>query len=204
MILLISHIHLPTPLDRSETAKLLISLDVHAGVCDEHGISAMSLMVSKMPPVAKEALDQFHSLDRANRKQYYYLNHLEPGKPGEREHILAKTPLQEAVRYKQMDLVMHPVFKRLIQVKWEHFGKTGSMIQVVVQLLYCLLWTVLGITLPRTSVSSWSYYDPPGKYWWRIVLESLAVSITALFIWQEIAEVQFVHCIEVFPVQYCF
>ena len=178
-------------LDRSETAKLLVSLDVRAGVCDENGITAMSLMVAKMPPVAKEALDQFHSLDRANRKQYYYLNHLEPGKPGEREreHILAKTPLQEAVRYKQMDLVMHPVFKRLIQVKWEYFGKTGSMIQVVIQLLYCLLWTVLGITLPRTSVSSRSYYDPPSKYWWRIVLESLAVSITALFIWQEIAEV---------------
>ena len=176
-------------IDRSETAKLLISLDVPAGVSDENGVTAMSLMIAKMPPVAKEALDQFHSLDRANRKQYYYLNHLEPGKPDEKEHILAKTPLEEVVRYKQMELIMHPVLKRLIEVKWDYFGKTGSIIQVFVQLLYCLIWTVLGITLPRTSVSTWSYYDPASKYWWRIVLESLAVSITALFIWQEIAEV---------------
>ncbi|XP_028415191.1 transient receptor potential cation channel subfamily V member 5-like [Dendronephthya gigantea] len=183
-------LHVAAELDRSETAKLLISLDVPAGVCDENGVTAMSLMVAKMPPVAKEALEQFHSMDRANRKQYYYLNQLEPGKPGEKENILAKTPLEEAVRFKQMDLIMHPVFKRLIQVKWECFGKTGSIIQVFVQLLYCLLWTVLGITLPRTAATTYSYYDPPSKYWWRIVLESLAVSITALFICQEIAEVR--------------
>lgn len=181
-------------LDRSETAKLLVSLDVPASTSDENGVTAMSLMIAKMPPVAKEALDQFHSLDRANRKQYYYLNHLEPGKPGKVEHILAKTPLEEAVRYKQMELIMHPTFKRLIQVKWEQFGKTGSVIQVVVQLLYCLLWTVLGVTLPRTAVSNWSYYDPPSEFWWRIVLESLAVSVTVLFIWQEFAEVSSTIC----------
>lgn len=178
-------------LDRSETAKILVKQGIPAEVSDENGVTALSLMVSKMPPVAKEALDQFHSLDRASRKQYYYLNSLEPSKPDQKGHILAKTPLEEVVRYKQMDLIMHPVFRRLIQVKWDYFGKTGSIIQVFVQLLYCLIWTVLGITLPRTSASSWSYYDPPSKFWWRIVLESLAVSVTALFIWQEIAEVSY-------------
>ena len=165
---------------------MLVSLEVSAGVLDEHGISALSLMVSKMPPVAKSALDQFHSMDRANRKQYYYLNHLEPE---ENEHILARTPLEEAVYYKQMDLIMHPVFKRLIQVKWEYFAMRGSIFQVFVQLLFCMLWTTLGVSLPRTSLLSWSYYNPPSSYWWRIVLESFAVTTTALFIWQEIDEV---------------
>lgn len=183
-------LHVAAELDRSETAKCLLRHGVSAGVSDENGVTVLSLMVSKMPPVAKDALDQFHSLDRANRKQYYYLNHLAPRKSGEKEHVLAKTPLEEVVRYKQMDLIMHPVFKRLIHVKWDYFGKTGSLVQVCVQLLYCLIWTAIGISLPRTSTASWSYYDPPSESWWRIVLESLAVSITALFIWQEIAEMR--------------
>lgn len=178
-------------LDRSETAKLLVRLGVHAGVCDENGLPALSLMIAKMPPVAKEALEQFRSLDRANRKQYYYLNHLVPSESGHiKDHILAKTPLEQVVRFKQMDLIMHPVFQRLIQVKWRYFGKTGSIIHLSLHLLFCLLWTIIGITLPRTAATSWSYYNPPSKFWWRIVLESLAVSITALFIWQEIAEVR--------------
>lgn len=40
-------------------------------------------MITKMPPVAKLALDQFHTTDRANRRQFYHLHHLEPKKPGE-------------------------------------------------------------------------------------------------------------------------
>lgn len=40
------------------------------------------MMISKMTPVAKDAMDQFHSTDRANRRQYYYLNYMEPYKPG--------------------------------------------------------------------------------------------------------------------------
>ena len=31
---------------------------------------------------AKLALDQFHTTDRANRKQYFHLHRLEPRKPG--------------------------------------------------------------------------------------------------------------------------
>ena len=181
----------------------MVKLGTPACVSDENGFSALSLMVSKMPPVAKEALDQFHSLDRANRKQYYYLNRLVPTESGQKEHILAKTPLEEVIRYQQMDLIMHPVFQRLIQVKWDYFAKTGSIIQVLVHLLYCLLWTTIGITLPRTSAISWSYYDPPSKFWWRIVLESLAVSFTALFIWQEIAEVTKIYC-QVLTWVFCF
>lgn len=67
--------------DRSDTAKLLIDKGTSAGVQDDSGSCVLSFMISKMPPVAKDALDQFHSTDRANRKQYYYLNYLEPYKP---------------------------------------------------------------------------------------------------------------------------
>ena len=50
-------------------------------------------MIQKMPLVAREALQQFHSTDRANRKQYFYLNYLETKKPGE-ERSYAKLPME--------------------------------------------------------------------------------------------------------------
>lgn len=49
-----------------------------------------------MAPVAKEALDQLHTCDRANRKQYFYLNHLEPIKPG-RDAMCEYTAMQLGV-----------------------------------------------------------------------------------------------------------
>ena len=35
-------------------------------------------MIEKMPQIAIEAVEQFHLLDRAFRKHYYYLSYLEP------------------------------------------------------------------------------------------------------------------------------
>ena len=48
-----------------------------AGIYDDCGTSALSLMIEKMPDVAKEALGQFQMVDNALRRKYYYLNYLE-------------------------------------------------------------------------------------------------------------------------------
>ncbi len=50
-----------------------------------------------MPGIAIEALEQFHSTDRALRKKYYYLNYLEKMSAtddGENSEGSAKTALQ--------------------------------------------------------------------------------------------------------------
>ena len=44
---------------------------------DESGLSAVALMIEKMPKVAMEALDQFLIIDMAFRKEHYYLSYLE-------------------------------------------------------------------------------------------------------------------------------
>ncbi len=44
---------------------------------DESGLSAIALMIEKMPKVAKDALEQFIHIDRAFRKEQCYLNYLE-------------------------------------------------------------------------------------------------------------------------------
>ena len=71
----------------------LVEQNAKVGVIDKSGLSAVSLMIEKMPPVAKKALDQFHKTDRPNRKQYFFLNLLEPVKPGQ-HNVFAKTPME--------------------------------------------------------------------------------------------------------------
>ncbi len=79
--------------DRSETAKYLVENGVPVGVCSHSGLPALTLMIQKMPMVAKEALGQFHTTDRANRKQFFYLNYLETKMPGE-DKSFAKLPME--------------------------------------------------------------------------------------------------------------
>ena len=44
--------------------------------------------------------------------------------------------------------------------------------------LYTLIWTILGILIPRDHV----YYLPFKDNWWRLVLEVFGVSMTIYFI----------------------
>lgn len=74
---------------------MLLENDAPVGVVDEFGQPALTLMIQKMAPVAREALDQLHSVDRANRKQFFYLNYLEPLKPGECRKGYAKLPVSD-------------------------------------------------------------------------------------------------------------
>nr|WDP79884.1 transient receptor potential cation channel subfamily A member 1-8 [Apostichopus japonicus] len=107
---------------RSETAKLLLQLGADASDSDIAGQTALVLMITKMPAVAKLALDQFHKLDRANRLQYYDINYIEPTKPDDPEPR-NKTAMSVIVQFNQLELIMHPVIQRLIDIKWRKFGK---------------------------------------------------------------------------------
>eukprot|EP00111_Clytia_hemisphaerica_P008770 TCONS_00025648-protein len=205
---------------RAEAARFLIEQGAPAGVYDSSGTSCLALMIEKMPHVAIEAAEQFHLLDRAFRKHYYYLSYIEPDplfllppiptskrerreqkenqkeekrlmkeqgkKAKKREKTYAKTPLEVIVQFNQLDMVMHPVFQRLLHVKWGLFGKFGSLINVSINLVYTLIWTFLGIFLPKDHV----YYTPMSSMWWRLVLELIAVSLTCYFIYMEISQLR--------------
>ena len=47
------------------------------GVYDDSGNSCFSFMISKMPNIAMEGIEQFHKIRMELRKHYYYLSHLE-------------------------------------------------------------------------------------------------------------------------------
>ena len=62
---------------RAESARFLIEQGAPCGVFDSSGTPLLSLLIEKMPQIAMEAIEQFHLLDRAFRKHYYYLSYLE-------------------------------------------------------------------------------------------------------------------------------
>ncbi len=81
-----------------KAAKLLVTEGAPAGVYDNLGNSAISLLIEKIPEVALMALDQFYKIDYINRREYYFLNYVEGAKPKEElQEIPTRSPLEIAV-----------------------------------------------------------------------------------------------------------
>ena len=74
------------------------------------------------------------------------------------------------------------VFQRLLYVKWQLFGKKGSVKLLILNMFYTLIWTILGILLREGE----HFYLPLKKCWWRIILEVIAVILTIYFLISEI------------------
>ena len=85
---------------------------------------------------------------------------------------------QCAVEFQHFDLIMHPVFRKLIDVKWSKFAKKRCLLQVAQQFLFVILWTIVGVTLPR----DYKYYKPISDRWWNITLESIVLIWTAYYV----------------------
>ena len=86
-------------MNRFKAAKLLVTEGAPAGVYDSHGNSALSLLIEKIPEVALIALDQLHTTDYINRREFYFLNHLEGAKLKEElQDTPARSPLEIAVQ----------------------------------------------------------------------------------------------------------
>ena len=82
------------------------------------------------------------------------------------------------------ELIMHPIFQRLIEVKWRFFGRR-AWLGIFLNVLLALAYTVLGVTHP-SNVDS--YYYPLDKNGWRIPLEAAVVFLTFNEIRKEVKE----------------
>ncbi|XP_038057678.1 uncharacterized protein LOC119729193 isoform X2 [Patiria miniata] len=169
-------------LDRSETARLLLELGAEASDMDNAGQTALVQLICKMPAVAKEALDQFHRCDRANRKQYYDHHFVEPTKPDDKTPR-SRSALQVIVQFNQLELILHPVIQRLLKVKWKKFGLWGAIFQVFINLAFIILWSVIGVTLRPNERMTFPVDI------WRLVIWGLALLITGFMIAQELQEI---------------
>lgn len=105
-------------------------------------------------------------MDRTHRKQNFYLNFLENCESPKEVTNLAPSPLQSASLSNCLELVMHPIFQRLIDVKWRYF-RLEAWLDILPNVLMTILYTVLACSMPR-DVST--FYSPLSEQWWKIVL----------------------------------
>ena len=77
----------------------------------------------------------------------------------------------------KLELITHPAIQTLVEVKWSLFGKKACVYNVIKNLLYAIIWSVLGISIPRSG----NYYLPLKKHAWRMVFEIIGIIMTLYF-----------------------
>jgi hypothetical protein len=162
-------------MNRANIALLLINEGASAAIYDNEGNSALTLLTEKMPDVAVQAMDQLYSTDNVNRKEFFSLNNLEGTKINEGRSTAARTPLEIAVQKRCFSIVMHPVVQRLIELKWEHYGKSGAIWDLMLNLGYAILWTILSLALCHEARYM---YLPLGSKGWLLGIVIVIVIMT--------------------------
>lgn len=87
----------------------------------------------------------------------------------------AYSALEIAVQNQEFDIILHPVMKRLIDVKWQQFGRNGAVSNLGLNLLYAILWTILGVT---STTDGDELYLPWSRKAWRLVLSGIVCLMT--------------------------
>ncbi|XP_074532160.1 uncharacterized protein LOC141795244 [Halichoeres trimaculatus] len=186
-------LQLAANMERSEAARLLMELGAEAGMIDSDGQLCITALIGRMSPVAQLALSQFHVTDRLTRQEFFYLNLLEPEpqSPGTSVQGGAMreptSPLEVAVQQGKLDLIMHPVFLKLIEIKWKLYGRLGAWLLLILNIMFNVSWTTVAI-----SVSV--HRDSPNRYtlpqdWWRILLVVLALLLTLEEVLREVQDI---------------
>lgn len=138
-------------MNRANIATMLINEGATAAICDKEGNSALMLLTEKAPDVAAQAMNQLYSVDSITRKEYFSLNNLEGARINEGRTTAARTPLEIAVKKRYFTIIMHPVVQRLIEIKWEQYGKSSAIYDLMLNLSYAFLWTIVGLALSHRS-----------------------------------------------------
>ena len=173
-------------MSRSKAARYLVELGAPTGVYDNKGEMALTLLILKMPEVAILALDQFRSQDMINRKEYYFLNYVEEPRIFEKDprENKARSPLEVAIQHEHYSIVMHPVMQRLINMKWENFGKKAAQKDLVINVIFAFVWTILGITMPMHANQ---LYSPMREKWWRFVTALVGICLTLFEVYKQVS-----------------
>lgn len=101
---------------RSEACRFLLEQGAPVGVYDDGGTSALTLMVEKMPDVAKIALAQFEVVDKALRKKYFYLNYLEC-ETWKKKSTLHRNPSKKSFAKTPLEVYIDvPIFSEALRI----------------------------------------------------------------------------------------
>lgn len=137
---------------RADAARFLIEQGAPAGVYDVSGTPCLSLMIEKMPQIAIDAVEQFHLLDRAFRKHYYYLSYLE------RDPKFLANPIPESKREQKEQKEREKEEKKLMKeaggkVKKKEKTYAKTPLEVCVGMATTSEWFFLSIDFIVNSAS---------------------------------------------------
>ncbi|KAF7221355.1 transient receptor potential channel pyrexia [Nothobranchius furzeri] len=186
-------LHLAANMERGEAARVLLELGADARGKDSDGQLCITALIGRMSHVAQLALGQFHVTDKMTRQQYFYLNLLEPELHSAEDSLQEAgmteltSPLQVVVQEGKLDLIMNPVFLKLIQVKWKLYGRFGAWLLLVLNFLLNVSWTTVSISVSVNRQSPYRYVFP--QDWWRVVLVVLALLLTLGEVWREVQDI---------------
>ncbi|KAK7944744.1 hypothetical protein WMY93_000472 [Mugilogobius chulae] len=194
---------LRTPLQLAancDAARVLLELGAEAGLTDADGQLCITALICHMSPVADLALSQFHVHDTMSRQQFFHLNLLEPEpvephskealrllieSPGSEDQILK---LEVVVQQGKLDLIMNPVFLKLIEVKWRLYGRKGAWLLLILNFLFNVSWTTVAISVSVTRDSPQRYVLP--QDWWRVLLAVVALLFTLEEVLREVIDIR--------------
>lgn len=174
----------------AETAQFLLDIGAPAGVYDNNGNSALACLLEKIPSVAYRALEQFRTSNTSLKQSYMYLSHLETDTTvkNQKSEKFAKTPLEIITAYDDVDLIMHPVIQKSIQIKWKLFGKIDTVRKLLITLVYLACWLVLAYMYSDNNEYYYTLTEP--KNWtthsWKIVFEALIIIFALYFFLKEL------------------
>ena len=162
--------------------RILIEEGATSCIYDANGSSAITVLIEKLPFLAVEALDQLHVSDTITRRELFYLNLLEESRL-KKETKKARTPLETAVIGRQFDVLMHPVMQRLVAIKWSEYGKFGTILDLVINLVYAVLFTVFAVETPAVGED---LYLPLSDKAWRLFLGLVLILINAYMMYLQV------------------
>eukprot|EP00039_Didymoeca_costata_P030144 m.28059 g.28059 ORF g.28059 m.28059 type:complete len:1197 (-) comp7969_c0_seq1:1265-4855(-) len=193
-------LHVAAAMDRDTCAKALLALGSDPGVRDRFQHSALQAMVKNIPQNASQALDQFMSIDRSSRQEYFYLMEIERLEPSDSKsqfaklltpeinhlHPLPRTLLQDIVHQDRKNLVIHPVVQQMIAIRWDLFGFYYHLWEIVKYCVFLGLW--LAAALMGRINGSGNAVDRNDYTTERVVVESLASAMLIYYVVQEVME----------------
>uniref|UniRef100_A0A3B3ZNA4 Ion transport domain-containing protein n=1 Tax=Periophthalmus magnuspinnatus TaxID=409849 RepID=A0A3B3ZNA4_9GOBI len=133
---------------------------------------------------AELALSQFHVHDTMKRQQYFHLNLLEPEPVDPNSKGMS---LEVVVHQGKLDLIMNPVFHKLIEVKWKLYGRMGAWLLLILNFLFNVSWTTVAISVSVTRDSPQRYVLP--QDWWRLLLAAVALFFTLEEVLREVIDI---------------
>lgn len=169
-----------------ETTQFLLDIQISYGVFDNEGNSALTSMVEQMPRIAYHALNEYVTSEAYNQCEMYlsYLesdtNEVQPS-----DGHLAISPLEAITTHDDMDLIMHPVVQRAIEMKWNLFGRKDTLWKLFITMVYLICWLVLAYYF---SDRGEFYYDSNGEWShhaWTIVLEFFIIVFALYFYFKD-------------------